>query len=258
MKKNFILMLALSLLVFTSCSKDDDEEGNPKGKQVSKMTTIEIVIEEESHTSLFEYDEKGRITKKTDYEIDNSEDISSVHRYTYGDDVITHKYERKNENDYITTYHLKDGLITHSIEEVGNWNEDIVYTYNDKKELIKDVKNGNDTSNYIWKDGNITSDNDNMCNRTYIYSTIEEKNQTYLFDPILYVDDILYAQGYFGARNKNLVVNQKYEHGTNIHEYKHEYELDKEGYIIEERRYSTYHSSDGAMRLHETNTYEYK
>ena len=230
-------MLALSLLVFTSCSKDDDEE-NPFGKQVRKITYSYSGSSSYDYL-LFEYDNQGRVIKETEHEIDGDEKYIYINKYTYGNDVITHESSSNSSSEDVrtTTYHLSNGVITHS---AGH--REATYSYNDKKELIK--FDGWLNFTYKWNNGNIVAQ-EGSFNETYSYSTMENKTIgiNYFIDNI--PNNILFSYGYFGAKNKNLM---KFENT--------EYDLDKDGYVTEIRYYDI--NSDGTKKLNETNTYEYK
>ncbi len=231
-------MVALSLLVFVSCSKNDDEY--PQEKQVSNITTTTHEFNSVS-TLFFEYDKKGRVVKSR-YGSEDEE-----YNYNYDDNVITETYTSGSYSN-VTTYHLNKGIITHA---TGDY--DGVYTYSAKNELLNYSNGDGVPFTYTWKNGNIITQGEGDYIRSYTYSTMENQIIGIHYFAENIPDNILFNFGYFGAKNKNLPTSKK----SSSEKIEYEYEFDEDGYVTKMQTYVTYDQTQ-KRKLTSTQTIEYK
>lgn len=228
MKQIFILlMVAMCTTMFTACSDDDNNEtrGANGERLVSKLTYL--MDGDEPYCIYYNYDKQGRIICESDN--DTKEPYSES--YIYEKDKIT---VSDDYSDYKNVYTLNDEGLIIKMEDGDGYT--FYFTYNNQNQLIK-VSGGYEAT-YIWENGNIIREDIATTNNihksiTYTYSSNEDKTPlARLSGTDGPVNDNwgLYAQGYFGMRNKNLCTMYSY---TNDYYASQEYKLDKEGYVIE-------------------------
>ncbi|MBB6130965.1 hypothetical protein [Mucilaginibacter lappiensis] len=205
MKKS-LLLLSVSLLIVTSCKKDNNKQPDKKeetcslteGTYTAKRTGVGQVGK-----TTYTYDDKGRVsTLKWD-----SANDPYLDQYTYANDQIT----VKRNNGAIITYKLDNsGRIIKAI--YADSHQETNYTYNTDGYLIQEVSTDGSSSKYTYTDGNLTSDaytdsNPNYSHTATIqYTTDTAKNN--LIDEQLvnwlpqHYNKALKA--YFGKASKNL------------------------------------------------------
>lgn len=251
-----MLLVACVAMVFVSCSKDDEDDGQ-KGANGERLVSKVILIEAEDEREdiyKFEYDKNGQMTKVVNY----YGYVTDTYTYTRSENKLIVEYlsvnEKENEEPdlYKTVCVLNNkGLIT-SLSFWGS--EEIPITYDDKNQQIS-----GESYEYTWKDGNMikcTSLNEHTTLNgytTYTYSNYEKK--TNISDMSSTWADF-YDYSYFGVMNKNLVASKKSKYGDGRErEYKYEYEFDKDGYITVMKEYKI---ENGTKVLEWTATVEYK
>lgn len=250
MRKIFMLLVACVAMVFVSCSKDDEEDGQ-RGTNGERLVSKVILIETEDEREdiyKFEYDKNGQMTKVVNY----YGYVTDTYTYTRSENKLIVEYlsvdEKENEKPdlYKTVCVLNNkGLIT-SFSDFGNEETHIVY--NDKNQLINDGD-----CKYTWEDGNIVKVTTSNTEHTYTYSKYEKKTN---ISDITAIWAHFYDYSYFGAMNKNLVASKKSKYGDGRErEYKYEYEFDKDGYVTVMKEYSM---KNGTKILGSTTTIEYK
>ncbi|MDE6353678.1 MAG: hypothetical protein K2L56_01230 [Prevotella sp.] len=206
MKKTFELvgmwLMAMVLCCnFTACSSDDDdnEDGGGGANGGKRLVSIKY-NSRDSYTGdvkirvrRFEYDNSGRIVK--DIDSDSEEDNDCITTYEYGEKKITRTIR---EDPYVDRYEysLRDGRIVKLTTDSGVTS----YKYDGNK-LINGANYG-DGSPYDL----ITWDGDNIATcgvAAYTYSNLESSIGWNEYEGG--VDDVLYNQGYFGDRSRNLM-----------------------------------------------------
>lgn len=210
MKKTFELvgmwlMATVLCCNFTACSSDDDdnEEGGGGANGGKRLVSIKYnsrdsyTGETETDVRRFEYDNSGRIVKVI-------EEDDCITTYEYGESKIT-KTER--EGSYVDRYEysLRDGRIV----KLTSDGDVTSYKYDGNK-LINGANYG-DGSPYDL----ITWDGDNIatCGVTaYTYSNLDSSIGWNEYDGA--IDDVLYNQGYFGDRSRNLMATGGYVGGS--------------------------------------------
>ena len=228
MKKIFLL-LALFATVFVACSDDDDDEKDkPAGKEklVSKIVTSNSKgIKEIEET--FEYDSQKRITKYKYYNVDEA--YSYMQEYTYGDKKITMKDYEDDELYNTITYTLENGVIVASSDDYNG--KPVKFLYNSDKYLVKAEKEGY-SEILTWSNGNLLKIGDDM---SFTYTEYENKSNIDItsinFTEDAEFNDILFRSGYFGNRNKKLLLTTKSQWHTRLCQY--EYTFDKDGYVTQ-------------------------
>ena len=238
------MMLLATVFVACSDDDDDDEKDKPAGKEklISKITEISDEYPDEPAIYSYEYDEKGRITKRYD------EDNTHVFTYKYNQNsiLVTDQYGAIESE-----YTLNDkGFIISCIEIQNSEATTTNYTYDNNDQLIKiDVDptgRFHSIYYYTWIDGNIQT----IKKESYYGSELEHTSVTtftyteHEYDKFLISslwgedflpsdgEDVLMDQGYTGKRCKNLIAT--------VGDSSNKYIFDKEGYItkIEQTGYT--------------------
>lgn len=209
MKKTFRLicmgLIALTMgCNFTACSSDDDDNnGNTNGNNGGSFNGNRLmsITEEGPETKIFEYDNTGRIVKIT-FQYPEEGASNEITTYQYSDSKIV-KIENGDDDDvfYIMEYTLTDGKITR-LKETKQINgrpynqSETTYTYNGNH-LIR-VYDGYSNNEVRWDGNNITS----IGTYQYTYTDIDASAgwNEYWGE----IDDVLYNEGYFGQKSKNL------------------------------------------------------
>lgn len=256
MKKIFMLLVTCVAMVFVSCSKDDEND-NVRGANGEKLVSKIVYTHKEEkgdtwkEVYTFSYDKQGRIIQETG-DIEKEEYYTST--YTYTDEKIicyTEGIDRCDNKPYTneSTYLLNsDGLSVYSNEKYKGENDEITtYTYNTNNQLIN-IKSNYEDFKITWEDGNITKEegSDFYENRVYTYSYNNNENKTagLNFYDCSILCNSLFSFGYFGTKNKNLILSSQY--------YNYEYEFDKDGYV------TVMKAIDKTETLEVTATIEYK
>lgn len=242
MRKIFMLLVACVAMVFVSCSKDDEEDGQrgANGERlVSKIIEHDNKYGDDIYT--FYYDKQGRIEKivNTGNDLEEGESYVYTNTYSFTDNQLISKCVDGNDI-YTVTYTLNSkGFITKATdkEEYRNENdqqqESTNYTYDENDQLIKTVQNGGYTTLYTWSNGNLIQEV--RPDETNIYSYTSDKNKSnfdfgaFFFGCEAY--DLVEMLGYKGECSKNFLKHD----GRMKRSYN--YTFDNEGVVtkIEER-----------------------
>lgn len=228
MKKIFLL-LALFATVVVACSDDDNDEKDKlttKQKLVSKIVTSNSKGTKEIEET-FEYDSQKRVTKYRYYNIDEA--YSCMQEYAYGDKTITMKDYEDDELYNTITYTLENGVIVESSDDYNG--KPVKFLYNSDKYLVKAEKEGY-SEILTWSNGNLLKIGDDM---SFTYTEYENKSNIDItsinFTEDAEFNDILFRSGYFGNRNKKLLLTTKSQWHTRLCQY--EYTFDKDGYVTQ-------------------------
>lgn len=227
-----MLLVACVAMVFVSCSKDDEEDGQRGANGERLVSKVIIVYAEDGEQDIykFEYDKNGQMTKAVNY----YDYYTETYTYTRSENKLIVEHlsinERENEKpDLCKTVCVLNnkGLIA---SFSFNGNKETQLTYDDKNQLIND-----ENCQYTWEDGNIVKVTTSNTEHTYTYSKYEKKTN---------ISDItanwaeFYDYSYFGAMNKNLVTSSIYKDEYSEDEFSYEYEFDKDGYVIAMKEYN--------------------
>lgn len=125
--KNLLGLLSATLLVFTSCSKDDNNESSDPASPilVKKITTIDSKGNSSSESYLYNGNKIVSVTQED----------GSVTKYNYTGDLITkiEKFDSTGALNLITNYIYIEGKLDSSIDNYSNNNKyyyKIKYTHN--------------------------------------------------------------------------------------------------------------------------------
>lgn len=218
MNKTLIIATLGLLLLFSSCTHDNDNE-----KEKLSAGRLTGLSDNEGNTySDFRYDGQDRLegfSKKSIHTVDN-QIISSKQThtsYTYFRDSIVKEVTGEGKR-IKATYTLTDGKITKAVINNAGYEETYTFSYDTDGQLskISGYEDGGHTT-VSWLHGNIDS-------VTTGYTGIDEKNvMTYTYtdypakrfiafgdsgysQPILYgVEPVLFMQEFYGKYPRNLV-----------------------------------------------------
>lgn len=207
---NLLFGLFICVTVFSACGGDDEpSSGGNNGSSNNNQTPsnpqstkhIVKIITERGNTfiesSLF-YDSQGRVRKiiktKTTGTGENS---YSETEYQYDEMLIVSKENKDGETH---SYTLENGLIVKDEEKGSNSSTTRTYSYDANKYLSSISRSGSDTKTITWSDGNLTKVGD----RTYSYTNYSWSKGFPLYLESVDVDELLFANGYFGNIPKNL------------------------------------------------------
>lgn len=225
MKKIFLLLLSVGVLV--SCSKNDPTEEQSEGKncKILSFTRLSDELNEGTYDefiSTFYYDSQNRFSK-----IENKyKNRIEFGRFTYEGNTI--KYS-EDDLDVIYTLNSKGQIVNSRTKSRYNTAETQVnYTYNSLNQLIStssgDSKNHSEKE-FIYENGNLIKINSkfsisygpepwtNTWTTTFTFTNYKAPlyNSTYLelFGSTDGSENLLYSQGYFGTTSKNMVASAK-------------------------------------------------
>lgn len=197
-----VMMAILAIGTFTSCSSDDDDEVTQGGGAPTADGKKLQFVKEGSSTSIFEYDNEGRVLKVTR--------SGSTILFTYSESQVTVTATHNGSTSAeVTTYMLTNGRITKSIEKSSSTSEsdfitdftydgngclttvDYSYSTNWSNGNNTNSSNSNTKTSYTWKDGNVTSvkrDYTNTSTSSYTRDNYEYINGQYVNRPITYTN----------------------------------------------------------------------
>ena len=210
------LLMVVLCLNFTACGDDDDEE---EVSTYRRLLSASYTDEDGEVINIpIEYDTQGRITKITWNE--TSRDSYEMNEYTYeSDQIIKTSSYSYDENKVVTTYKLVNGIIVSGSDRYGEY----VYSYNAQNQLIK-VTDNSRVYNITWEDNNIKT----ISDYTFTYSNISYQpligGDLYWIDD--FFDEVLFSQGFFGMRSKNLIKSMDRDDN-----YSYNYVVDSQGYV---------------------------
>lgn len=243
MKKIFgfvgMWLLAMTLCFsFMACSSDDGEEersegvnGGPGvnggGKRLVSITWTMPYPEgfpEKYHIIVrrFEYDKFGRIVKEIE------DDDRSITTYEYGETKII-ATTRTRSDWHRGEYSLKNGRIVKLTIDYGSSVDNVEYKYDGNK-LLTNANPAHYNSIITWDGDNIATWGD--C--AYIYSNIEFTIGWLDCYSRYNEEEVLFNQGYFGARPRNLVTTKTFNTAVpSVESYKYEV---NDGYVTKKVR----------------------
>ena len=251
MKKSVLLgLLSLTVCLFTACSSDNDEGGEPtpptvSGKKISSVKSVWGGTDSDGSLTTLSYDKQGRVISVKDVFTEEGKTKTSNTNYSYSNTSIEVREIVSDGYSYSYNYTLDSNKrISKAVLTYNNHAETCEYTYDKNGQLVGITADGDNvtcTCTLSWHNGNIN---------TVIYSEKEIPNgkttktidnYTYTNYPIKnliglgvasipdYLDYILFMQGYFGAYPKNPVQSMK--SSTNNSVYTLSYEIDSDGNI---------------------------
>lgn len=231
MKNNYkLLLIALVAMVgFASCGKDDDTKKDSTseietGLEVGadgKTYLISKIKRSDTEYGAAEYDDKGRLTKYSNYHNGEVEYYTTV-KYSGNTVTLTENYSEGGkytvvatlgENGYAKTAVSKETYTEG--EDTYNYESTSQFTYNSDGYLIKTVESDKETSDnpdhedetstsiteFTYSNGNLVSSvttygDGNSYALTFEYYTDKD------YSPVLDIEDLRFL---FGKASKNLV-----------------------------------------------------
>ena len=175
------IILALVCFGFTSCSSEDDENGNEGTEEVSSDYLIKqkICLSDPSGESdvAYGYDSKGRVISE------------NGHTYTY--------LEREIYVDTHLEYKLSNGLIVEDADG-STW------PYDKNGYLIKEVDKYGEVATITWKNGNLVKYEGNTWSIELKYSDMTYPKGWMMYFHPLGIEADLEPSGAWGKMPKNL------------------------------------------------------
>lgn len=228
MRTNYLRMLMqmgfLSgiLLVF-ACSKEEKIEPDYTKVHLIKTEVIGNTNDSFTHTFGYEYDNDGKIVKKT-WEND---DRSDVYEYQYGSGSIsiihssdifptdTAILELNNKGLVVCKYNLQDNKMTrYRYDDQGYCVYSRYYEYGaDTSDIVQEIE----TTNFTYIEGNLL-----LEDRVYNGTTEGQVRNFYYDDKVNTIGNLNRGQGFFGKSSKNLT-----KVGVNLDEFDAENRLIK-------------------------------
>lgn len=251
MKKSVLLgLLSLTVCLFTACSSDNDEGGEPtpptvSDKKISSMKTVWGGTGSNGSLATLSYDKQERVIYAKEVFTEKGETTISNTNYSYSNTSIEVRSNNSNGYSHSVIYTLDNNKrISKAVLTYNNHAETCEYIYDKNGQLVGITANGDNvisTFTLSWHNGNINtviySEKDIRNGKTT--KTID--NYTYTNYPIKnlisvgvveipdYLDYILFMQGSFGAYPKNPVQSMKSSTDNSV--YTLSYEIDSDGNI---------------------------
>ena len=207
MKKQLLVLCAVTAAFVTACSKDDENPAGGKDRLVSKVTSID-----ENDTTVFNvtHDNKGRIVSYN--AADNSE--QSIFSYTGGGNVNRIEYISESEKTvYEVNYNGNGQPTTATVEhfdETGELarTEEIEYVVaNDKVAEIKVTEDEDQTTYKLeYANNNLTKVQVSMDETFSEISYIYDNKKSPFYSGSKYILDLSFS---FLLFSKNNVITQK-------------------------------------------------
>lgn len=213
MKKLFLFVaVMMAAVAFSSCSKDEENEG----EDGNKISIVNQIIQQDDDGRIitweFDYDAQNRITKTTcenkkesigEYDIEQMLFSYSAGKVTvtqpqeYGDNIYN---ATLNGQGYIETLKLRDILSTKHFYDANGYLTKTTWESNDESYTLQSSwNNGN-----LVRENNVTYEYNNMRNRMNIdiYALL------FLYPHVIDNPEIIYAVGLIGEKSKNLMTKQ--------------------------------------------------
>lgn len=249
MKKSVLLsLLGLAVCLFTACSSDNDEGGEPtpptvSGKRISSVKTVwGGGGSEEGFLVTLSYDKQGRVAFVKDVYTRKGETNTSNINYSYSNTSIEVREIASAGYSYSYNYTLDSNKrISKALITYKNHAETCEYIYDEKGQLVGISSNGEYSYTLSWHNGNISTvvETETRNGRTsqyiknYTYTNYSAKNLIGIKGRGVvgisdYLDPILFMQGYFGAYPKNTISTYT---RNNERTETQKYEVDSQGYV---------------------------
>ena len=217
--------LFVCVTAFSACGGDDEPSsggnsgsGSSDTPQTSKH--VSKIITEEGNSiieSTLTYDSQGRVTKIIATESGTGTNSRSEKTYQYGETLILTKEVEEgklsNGQSYVRSeshsFTIENGLIVKEEEKntydgVNHTTPTHTFSYDANKYLSSISRSYPDTDNeskaITWSDGNLTK----LGNRSFEYSSYSWAKGFPFYIEGSNVDEILFANGYYGNIPKNL------------------------------------------------------
>ena len=251
MKKSVLLsLLGLAVCLFTACSSDNNEGGEPTPPTVSgkKISSVKAVWggggSEDGSLITLSYDKQGRVISVKGVYTEEGETYTSNFNYSYSNTSIEVRGIASDGYSYSCNYTLDSNKrISKAVRTYNNHAETCEYTYDENGQLVgitADEDNVTYTYTLSWHNGNISTvvENETRNGRTsqniekYTYTNYSTKNLIGIKGRgvvgIYYLDPILFMQGYFGAYPKNTISTYTLNNEPTETQ---KYEVDSQGYV---------------------------
>lgn len=243
MKKSVLFsLLGLAVCLFTACSSDNNEGGEPTPPTVSgkKISSVKYVWGGEGSSLIsLSYDKQGRVAFVKGVKTGTGETTTSNINYSYSNTSIEVREIASAGNFYSYNYTLDSNKrISKALIPYKNHAETCEYIYDEKGQLVGISSNGEYSYTLSWHNGNISTivetrtingrTSQNIAN--YTYTNYSAKNLIGIggIGVVGILDPILFMQGYFGAYPKNTI--STYTRNNEPTETQ-KYEVDSQGYV---------------------------
>lgn len=226
-----ILIMALTAIGFSSCSKEDEPE---TGEQPTEDAGGRRLVSKLEYSSpedgdwvvRFFYNKDGSLQKVTN-DVDELREVT----LTRTGNELNLKLDYEDGVDKIICALNKDGYVTSCLYE-----DEDRYTYEYQNGFLSRARFSNSLQpDVTWQDGDIVKVVINDFTTRCTYINRENKMNLDLFD-LTYSDlfddfELSMTSGYWGKRNKHLLkkVETVYSWGKDLHEFS--YDFDSEGYV---------------------------
>ena len=257
---------------FASCSDDDEPSKNDDGVITNQKQLVELRMTDEDGESViteYSYDGKGKLLSANRIDSDYDKEEYTI---TWGANKII-----ESKAGSAITYTLENGLIAHTSDSDGGDLDNIDFTYNANKQLIKlinlhevsDDYSYTITQSYTWQGEKLTklilTDTEN--NSQYNDENINELSYSgktckgYLPIMVWSVDDLrplLEAHPELAGMRCNQLPDKIYSKSDNYEEtVQYTYTFDKDGYLESCTEVSTYKRLDINETRTETTIYTF-
>lgn len=181
MKNYFFLSLMSSVMIFNSCSSNDDNDGtnDPAGKKLllSKITTIyyDNPTNPETNVATFEYNNQGEIIKAV------ADGRTSTFEYSNGKPAKVNYYNSHQTLEYYTVFYYNGDKLVNikAVYSNPSFNRKSTYTYNANGKLASSTLCQSEdcsaptTNSYTYNGDNISTET-YVMGGTIGYSTKRE------------------------------------------------------------------------------------
>ena len=248
MKKSVLLgLLSLTVCLFTACSSDNDEGGEPtpstvSGKKISSVKSVWGGTDSDGSLTTLSYDKQGRVISGKNVSTEKGKTYTSNINYSYSNtsievrEIVSDGYSCSYNYTLDSNKRISKALITNK-----NHAETCEYIYDERGQLVGISSNGEYNYSLSWHNGNISTvvENETRNGRTsqsvenYTYTNYSTKNLIGIAGRGVvgisdYLDSILFMQGYFGAYPKNTISTYTRDNEPTETQ---KYEVDDQGYI---------------------------
>ena len=148
-------MALLALCVnFVSCSDDEEPTKNDDGVITNQKRLMQIKMVDddgESDITEYAYDNNGKLVSAKRTNQYDGKEYTSTYTITWGTNKII-----ESRDGEVTTYTLKDGLVTYTSDSDGGDLDNTDFTYNEHNQLVKLQYNENEYISYTWQSEKLT------------------------------------------------------------------------------------------------------
>lgn len=252
MKKSVLLgLLSLTACLFTACSSNNDEGGEPtpptvSGKKISSVKSVWGGNGSVGSLTTFSYDKQGRVISFKAVFTEKGMTFTENCNYSYSNTSIEVRDIIVSDGDsnsfHSCNYTLDSNKRISKALITNNYHAEMCeYIYDERGQLVGISSNGVYNYSLSWYNGNISTvvENETRNGRTsqsvenYTFTNYSTKNLIgMIVEGVVgipgHLDPILFMQGYFGAYPKNTISTCTRNNEPTV---TNKYEVDDQGYI---------------------------